>query len=270
MRRSRSSGRQSSSGEASTDPVTVSGAAGPPVDSFAQGTSAHTIPIFAAVIGLGTVFFTLVSHISQGRDPQVPTISLTAFRPGSLESFTFTIGLCCAASLLIMTGFILSWRFPSKGLLARASFWSGNIAAAGLAITCAVPLQENILDILNQPRDKREFTVQSNIHTVAANTFFLGSLLHAILYTLHLRSVGAADQTSLKLKYATILLSCCFILSPLLLTMYPSIIKGSRMSVVAFNQYGAIISLLCFFATYTIDLRGYKIMLEKNAPIKVK
>ena len=205
----------------------------------------------------------------------MPTISLTAFRPGSVESFTFTIGLCCAASLLIMTGFVLSWRFPSESLLAKASFWSGNIAAAGLAVTCAVPLQSDIMEVLEKPREQRVMTLQSNIHQWAANIFFLGALVHSILYTMHLRSVAragndavAVNQTSLKMKYATILLSCCFVMSPLLLMMYPSIIKGSRVTVVALNQYGAIMSLLCFFATYTLDLRGYRIRLEKKVPKK--
>ena len=248
---------------------------GPDADADNQGTPAASIPLFAAIIGMGTVCFTLFSHIFQGLKPQVPTISLTAFRPGSVESFTFTIGLCCAASLLIMTGFVLSWRFPSESLLAKASFWSGNIAAAGLAVTCAVPLQSDIMEVLAKPRKERVMTLQSDIHQWAANIFFLGALVHSILYTLHLRSVAqagngavAVNQTSLKMKYATILLSCCFVMSPLLLMMYPSIIKGSRVTVVALNQYGAIMSLLCFFATYTLDLRGYRIRLEKKAPKK--
>ena len=44
-----------------------------------------------------------------------------------------------------------------------------------------------------------------------------------------------------RLKCATSVLLCVFIMSPLLLFMYPKIIKGSRVTVVALNQYGAIL-----------------------------
>jgi len=43
--------------------------------------------------------------------------------------------------------------------------------------------------------------------------------------------------------------------------MYPKIIKGSRVTVVALNQYGAIMSLLMYYGTYFLDLRGYHLTL---------
>jgi hypothetical protein len=239
------------------------------------GAPAAGVPLIAAILGISTVAFTLFSHMIKNLEPPIPTISMTACRPGSVESFTFTIGLCCSACLLVMTGFILSWRYPSKKLVARASFWSGIIAAAGLAVTSAVPLQPDIMEVLKLPRANRIMTIQSLVHQYSANIFFLGALLHSILYTIHLRSVAkeskqadGVNQASLRMKYLTIVLSCCFILSPLLLMMYPQIIKGSRVTIIAVNQYGAILALLCFFGTYALDLRGYRIRLEKNTPIK--
>ena len=244
----------------------------PPIDI--QGAPAAYVPLVAAFLGISTVAFTLFSHILQSLEPPIPTISMTACRPGSVESFTFTIGLCCSACLLVMTGFILSWRYPSRKLVARASFWCGIIAAAGLAITSAVPLQPDIMEVLKLPRAQRVMTTQSLVHQNSANIFFLGALMHSILYTVHLRSLaqetknGIAHQASLRMKYLTIVLSCCFILSPLLLMMYPQIIKGSRVTIIAVNQYGAILALLCFFGTYALDLRGYRIRLEKNPSVK--
>ena len=241
-------------------------------NSEMQGAPAASIPLIAAVLGICTVAFTLFSHMVQSLEPPIPTISMTACRPGSVESFTFTIGLCCSACLLVMTGFILSWRYPSRKFVATASFWSGLVAAAGLAITSAVPLQPDIMEVLKLPRANRIMTVQSLVHQYSANVFFLGALVHSILYTIHLRSVAKQDigvnQFSLRMKYLTIILSCCFILSPLLLMMYPQIIKGSRVTIIAINQYGAILALLCFFGTYALDLRGYRIRLEKKLPVK--
>ena len=60
-------------------------------------------------------------------------------------------------------------------------------------------------------------------------------------------------------------LSCMFIVSPLLLFMYPRIISGSRVTVVALNQYGAVLSLMAFYSTYALDLRGHVLDIKAAA-----
>lgn len=47
--------------------------------------------------------------------------------------------------------------------------------------------------------------------------------------------------------------------------MYPRIISGSRVTVVALNQYGAVLSLMAFYSTYALDLRGHVIDIKAAA-----
>lgn len=226
------------------------------------------LPLMAMFLGIGTCTFTVSSHIIQGRHPMFPTISMSAYMPASTEYYVFAYGLCTSSSFLLLTGFIIRWRFWSqrKTWLARFAYLAGNICSIGLAVTSIVPLQPDIMEVLALPREKRKLSFQSNLHSGAANVFCLGALAHAVSFTILLfwnkcKGNDLVGVWSLRLKCLTSVLLCVFIMSPLLLFMYPKIIKGSRVTVVALNQYGAILSLLMFYGTYFLDLRGYKITL---------
>ncbi|EKX39320.1 hypothetical protein GUITHDRAFT_154452 [Guillardia theta CCMP2712] len=231
---------------------------------------AKHVPLLAAVLGVSSILVPVLSHIAQGKQPPYPTISMTAYMPGSFEYFVFASGLCTTASLLILTAIIVRWRLGVSGYLAFISHTAANIAALGLAVTSVVPLQPNIMDVLALPRAERKMTTQSNIHSWAANIFFLSSLVHAVSMTVMLlqyksRKDPVVSDTSMRVKALTTFLSFFFIASPLLLFMYPRIIKGSRVTVVALNQYGAIMCLLSFYATYYVDLKGYQVCLKPSS-----
>ena len=73
--------------------------------------SAVTLPLFAMFLGIGTCAFVVGSHMVKGREPAYPTVSMCAFRPASLEYYIFAYGLCTCASLIMVTGFLIRWRF---------------------------------------------------------------------------------------------------------------------------------------------------------------
>jgi len=236
--------------------------------------SAMFLPLVAMAMGVSTCVFTVSSHMTKGRQPMFPTISMSAYIPASIEYYIFAYGLCTCATLLLITGCIIRWRFWEQrtSWLARFAYLAGNIGAIGLAVTSIIPLQPDIMEVLALPREKRKLNLQSNIHSGAANVFCLGALAHAVAFTAMLlwyKSKGnpLVGVWSLRLKCATSVLLCVFIMSPLLLFMYPKIIKGSRVTVVALNQYGAILSLLMYYGTYFLDLRGYKFTLVPNMEV---
>lgn len=226
------------------------------------------VPLLAMVLGIGTCTFVIASHMVQGRQPMFPTISMAAYMPASIEYYVFAYGLCTAASLTLMTVLIIRWRFweQRKSWLARFAYLAGFVGAVGLAVTSIIPLQPDIMEVLALPREKRKLNLQSNIHSNAANVFCLGALAHAVAFTILLLSQKSRGNQlvgawSLRFKCVTSVLLSVFIMSPLLLFMYPKIIKGSRVTVVALNQYGAILSLMLYYGTYFLDLRGYKLAL---------
>lgn len=155
---------------------------------------------------------------------------MTSYRPASVEQFVFNIGLSVCAGLLCACSWIVHLRFQSRqhSWLGFISLWAGMVAALGMIVTSSVPLQPDIMEVLALPREKRIMNTQSQLHSASANVFFIGALVHAICNTLKLvldaRSnnwVGTlgVSSLSLKLKCASIGFACCFIISPLLLTM---------------------------------------------------
>lgn len=120
--------------------------------------------------------------------------------------------------------------------------------------------------------------IQSIVHSHAANVFFLAALIHVVVSTLllyhrrqgrwgasdedRLRLLSTISARSMQIKVVSCVVSCLFVLSPMLLFMYPRIIGGSRVTAVALNQYGAVVSLLTFFGTHTLDLLGTTICIR--------
>ena len=129
--------------------------------------SAVTLPLFAMFLGIGTCAFVVGSHMVKGREPAYPTVSMCAFRPASLEYYIFAYGLCTCASLIMVTGFLIRWRFWEQRTtwLAMLAYLASNVGAVGLAVTSIVPLQPDIMEVLALPRAKRKLSLQSNIHS---------------------------------------------------------------------------------------------------------
>ena len=132
--------------------------------------SAVTLPLFAMFLGIGTCAFVVGSHMVKGREPAYPTVSMCAFRPASLEYYIFAYGLCTCASLIMVTGFLIRWRFWEQRTtwLAMLAYLASNVGAVGLAVTSIVPLQPDIMEVLALPRAKRKLSLQSNIHSTGA------------------------------------------------------------------------------------------------------
>lgn len=243
--------------------------------------SAAIFPAAGVVLGAGSMFFTVLSHMAKGLQPPVPTISMTAFSPGTVAQFVFTGCLVVSAVFLFFTALLVRKAFDQKGFLAGVSFYAGLLSATGMAVTGVVPLQPDIMEILALPRHLRRMNMQSMVHSYAANVFFLAALLHVVVTTalLYFRRQGMWGATpadvkllnstisprSMQLKVISCALSIMFIMSPLLLFMYPKIIGGSRVTMVALNQYGAVASLLTFFGTLTLDLLGTAILISPRS-----
>ena len=85
---------------------------------------------------------------------------------------------------LLFTALLVRKALDQRGLLAGLAFYAGLLSALGMAVTGVVPLQPDIMEVLARPRAERKMSVQSIVHSQAANVFFLAALLHVVVTTL--------------------------------------------------------------------------------------
>mmetsp|Transcript_890 Transcript_890/g.1022 ORF Transcript_890/g.1022 Transcript_890/m.1022 type:complete len:267 (+) Transcript_890:435-1235(+) len=248
---------------------------------FTGAVPASTLAICTLAITTATLAITLTVSKSLNHTPKslfIPPLSLTGNH--APESFVYIAGLGTAALVFLTLAVLLSQiigfirnQAPNLTLYCNIAVMGGYIAAVGLGTQAIVPLQHDILDVIE---GQAILSTQSIIHQGGAGAFFFGSLAHAlcVCYIYHVVITSktqsgalvafAKGHISLK-SYYTKLTCTCFVCITIVAAMilHPAsgyiFSKSTYYNIGGATQWTLVLALIGFFGSYYWDLDKFYI-----------
>lgn len=225
---------------------------------FYFGKAAPLLGLFA---GLTTLFGTLFLSAFNGHLPvglRLPFISLNGVQNPEyiLYSIGFsTTGLCIFSSAYFARNNVFPIVEDSLKCYASASFWSATVAGLGLLLQAIVPLQSDILDVID---GTSSLQMQSILHQSGALVLFLAGYVHCLSTDILLWNSKTLPNY-FKSRWCKIILTMTAI-SPFLIAFLPHPATGGSkdlddMTEGAIGQWTCVLSLLFFFASYHVEFR---------------
>eukprot|EP00285_Hemiselmis_virescens_P006319 CAMPEP_0173400274 /NCGR_PEP_ID=MMETSP1356-20130122/47463_1 /TAXON_ID=77927 ORGANISM="Hemiselmis virescens, Strain PCC157" /NCGR_SAMPLE_ID=MMETSP1356 /ASSEMBLY_ACC=CAM_ASM_000847 /LENGTH=265 /DNA_ID=CAMNT_0014360169 /DNA_START=42 /DNA_END=836 /DNA_ORIENTATION=- len=219
----------------------------------------HYIPLAAVAAGTLTLLTTLKLAYDKGHVPAgmwLPFISLCG--ASSPERWVYMVGFCTTAVCIFASAtyakaFLLPILEPEHQRLALRGYYAAMVAGLGLVGQAVIPLQSNILDVINR---KASVTSQSMIHQSSAALLFLAGYFHCVSMDLVLWR-SRTVPSPLWSKRVKIALTVTM-LGPFFLAFIPHPATGAGASIDAMSwgavgQWCCVVSLLLFFGSYHIE-----------------
>jgi hypothetical protein len=234
------------------------------------------VPIATALVALRTIVtcanLTLEAKVLPSEMTFAP-ISLFGIIEPAKTIYFWGLGIFVPALFLISIGPISSYMMDNveseqKGEAWKAC-WTSVLAFIGLSIHGLVPLHKSIIDMINGRDHKREGTVQSSVHQLAAAVFFMISMFHGFTVVWMLWTTknlptgwnksGLFGKFSFLVKALTVVLQLLPSASGLLYhpaTLMVLGIKGTldESEKGGLAQWWTVGCLIFFYLTYSIDL----------------
>jgi hypothetical protein len=216
-------------------------------------------PLLGLIAGLTTLFGTLFLSSYYGHLPvglRLPFISLNGVQNPEyiLYSLGFsTTGLCIFSSACFARNNFFPIVEDSLQRYARTSFWSATIAGLGLLLQAVVPLQSDILNVVDGTSSLR---MQSVVHQTGALVLFLAGYVHCVSTDILLWKSKTLPNNC-KSRWCKLILTVTAV-SPFLLAFLPHPATGGSkdlddMTEGAIGQWTCVLSLLFFFASYHVE-----------------
>ena len=223
---------------------------------FHFGKAAPLLGLFA---GLTTLFGTLFISSYYGHLPvglRLPFISLNGVQNPEyiLYSIGFsTTGLCIFSSACFARKHFFPIVENSLQGYVRTSFWSATIAGLGLLLQAVVPLQSDILHVIDGTKPLR---MQSVVHQAGALVLFSAGYVHCVSTDILMWKSKTLPNNS-KSRWCKLVLTAMAIL-PFLVAFLPHPATGGSkdlddMTEGAIGQWTCVLSLLLFFASYHVE-----------------
>jgi hypothetical protein len=216
-------------------------------------------PLLGLLAGLTTLFGTLFLSTYYGHLPvglRLPFISLNGVQNPEyiLYSIGFsTTGLCILSSACFARNNFFPLVENSLQCYARTSFWSATMAGLGLLLQAVVPLQSDILAVIDGTSSLR---MQSIVHQSGALILFLAGYVHCVSTDILLWKTRTLPN-NFKSRWCKTVLTVLAI-SPFFIAFLPHPATGGSkdlddMTEGAIGQWICVLSLLFFFASYHVE-----------------
>lgn len=155
---------------------------------------------------------------------------------------------------------VLRFMEPQFQRLLQATSGTAGAAFLGLLVQGVVPLQSNVLDVLDPPNGKAPgVNAQSMVHQSAAAVFFGMSFIHAALVLLLLAKSQCLPNALTRMRCSWWAKLSCMVIAVLPAVVaflwHPSAGDGSRvaLNLGGVSQWVAVASMIAFYASYSLD-----------------
>ena len=220
------------------------------------------LPVLGGTLAVWAIWFSYQMGRTQLPQQLMPCPPISLFTFQDPQRPVYAAVMCFSAVLFVtMTSVLHSALIPfirgdsdTRSIL-KTNFWWGVVAFAGLALHALVPLQSDILDVV---QGKAEMTGQSIAHQMFALGFFGCSMKHA-LASVQLYYSSRTLPMRWERSRASIILKCLALAMsmlgfPLATYFHPAGVSAEETNTGGASQWSMVAALIAYYMTFSWDI----------------